>query len=665
MNHLILPTLLFCSSACLVTPIAWAQDASYVMDQVEVQGKDTQSILGDSALRTLVLSGEALQRNHAKTLEDALRYTPGIDIKPIGNSAENGSSISIQGLDPSQILIMVDGNPVTPNSGDMVDIVDVSQVLVGNVDRIEIVQGGASAIYGGSAMGGVVNVITKNPSKSFTYSADISAGDWGEKSEEDSTARQSALISAAGQSGKLASQLSVNVLNQLGFDSTPNEIGSDGWHGYKHNVSGKVKYAFAPHNTLTISPSFYQAQISTYVESRAINETVRERTSNQTRNTLGATYFGLIDSTHVKFHVSHQNYQEEKEGTNANKLDQTSKNQRYQLKVDQPFEHHSLSINLEHQYEYLDQFNLSKEEAIIAGQSKRSTDLALSNSWYGYYNGDLEIVPAIRLNQDDQYGQHISPMLSAMFTGDWLNGTLTVRSALSEGYKPPSLMELYWEFDHNGDIMYFGNPDLTPETSINTQLGIEFLTADKSRYEVHLFNNEISDLIAEQSNPEKADELEGVSTVYEFQNVKSARTRGANLSYLKILNNWNISLGYSYLDAKNLVTGKQLPKKSKDSVNIGLTFGHSKPMNISFKYRFNSKQYADFDNTQVIDDFDVIDFKFNHTVTRNIGWYLGIDNLLDNNPNSYSTSGAHGSSDNDAYTKTPRYMYIGFKITNH
>ncbi len=93
-------------------------------------------------------------------------------------------------------------------------------------------------------------------------------------------------------------------------------------------------------------------------------------------------------------------------------------------------------------------------------------------------------------------------------------------------------MELYWEFDHNGDIMYFGNPNLVPETSLNAQLGFEFISNTNSRFEIHFFNNEISNLIAQQSNPDRAEELEGVNTVYEFENIKSARTTGLN-SYFK------------------------------------------------------------------------------------------------------------------------------------
>ncbi len=653
----------FFGSSENLKPLHVAQNEFFELGKVEVKARESQSILGDSALRTIVISSEDIQNVHAKTLEDALRYTPGIAIKPIGDTSESGSGISIQGLDPSQVLIMVDGNPVAPNSGDMVDAVDISQVLIGEVERIEIVQGGASAIYGANAMGGVVNIITKNPGKPFTFSADISAGDWGSKSNEQPAAKKSAIFSASGQTGRLSSQVTASLLSQEGFDTDPEEIGSDGWHGHKKNYSAKLQYRFNQSNILTIAPSFYQAETATRKESKAIDEITKDRTSITNRKTWGVTYLGLLNKLHYKVHLMNQSYTEEKDSTSSDRLDQASKNKAYSLKLDQPLGNHMISLSLTHKYEYLDQYNITEKEYVIQGESKRSTDISLSDSWYFYSSGDFEIVPAIRVAQDDNFNSHVSPMLSLLYSNEhWFNGKFNIRSSVSDGYKAPTLMELYWEFDHNGDIMYFGNPDLVPETSINTQLGFEYLSNNNSRYELHIFNNEIKNLIAEQSNPERADQLEGVNTVYEFSNVNQARTKGINLSYQKTFNNIALNTGYSYLNAINLQTNKRLPKKSKDQFQIGIDIFNIKNSRISLKYRFNSKQYADFENKEVIGDYDVVDLKFNHDINKNLAWYFGIDNLLDNSPSQYSTSGDHGSSGNDAYPKTPMYMYLGMRL---
>lgn len=648
---------------CLLAMPTLAQESSYELDKVEIQARDSKSILGDSALRTMIISSKDIQMAHAKTLDDALRYTPGIDIKPLGDSAENGSGISIQGLDPSQVLIMIDGNPVAPNSGDMVDTVDISQVLIGDVESIEIIQGGASAIYGANAMGGVVNIITKTPSKAFSFSADISTGDWGSKSNEQTMGKRSAILTTSGKAGAFYTQLTSSLLKQDGFDSNPEEIGSDGWHGYKNNFSGKLRYDFNNANTITISPSIYRAETATHQESKAINHITKERISIQSRDTFSMTYLGVHDSLHYKIHAMNQTQTEEKDSTSSDRLDQSSKNNAYSLKMDQPLSGHLLSLSLNHKYEYLEQYNLSKEQYIIQNKSKRSSDIALSDSWYFYSYGDFEIVPAIRFNQDENYSSHTSPMLSVMYSNDqWFNGQVNIRTSITDGYKAPTLMELYWEFDHNGDIMYFGNPELVPETSINTQLGIEFISSDHSRFELHVFNNDITNLIAQQSNAERAEALDGVNTVYEFENVKKARTKGVNLSAQKKLDYIALNLSYSYLDATNLETGKQLPKKSKNQLHLGLDIFNQQNSQLSFKYRFNSKQYTDFDNTHIVNDYDVIDMKFNQDISKNFSWYLGVDNILDNSPEQFTTTGAHSESGNDAFPITPRYMYVGFRF---
>lgn len=640
-----------------------SQSNPHMLDKVEVNATQNPSILGDSTLRTVVISNQEIEMNHAKTLDDALRYTPGIEIKPLGDSAENGSGISIQGLDPSQVLVMVDGNPVAPNSGDMVDAVDISQILIGNVESIEIVQGGASAIYGAGAMGGVVNIITKTPSNDFSFSADVSSGNWGGKSDNQVAAKNSASFSTAGKTGKLSTQITASLLSQEGFDSDPNSIGTDGWHGFKNNLSGKIQYNFNETNKLIISPSIYQSETATYTESKAIDEITKERASIQNRNTLGVTYFGLLDSLHYKLHIMDQSITEEKDSTSSDRLDQSSKNKAYSLKLDQPLPGHFISLNINHKYEFLSQFNITEEKYVIKDKSKKSTDIAVSDSLYFYSDGDIEIVPAIRFNQDENYGTRTSPMLSILYSNDrWLNGDINIRSSVTDGYKTPTLMELYWEFDHNGDIMYFGNPNLVPETSLNAQLGFEFINNSNSRFEIHFFNNEISNLIAQQSNPDRAEELEGVNTVYEFENIKSARTTGFNTSFNKTLSNISFNVSYSYLNAINLLTGKRLPKKSRDQFNLSANIFNSNNTSLSIKYRYNSKQFTDFDNTTFIGNYDLVDLKCNQTINRNTDWYLGIDNIFDNTPDQYSTSGGHETSGNDAYTKTPKYMYLGIRL---
>ena len=636
-------------------------DPSHALEKVTVQSKSSQSILGDSALRTMVISSDDIEKVHAKTLDDALRYTPGISIKPIGNNSENGSGISIQGLDASQTLIMVDGNPVPPNSGDMLDVVDVSQILIGDVESIEIIQGGASAIYGANAMGGVVNITTKNPDKKLSFAADLSAGNWGDISDQRPVAKDSSILTASSKSGNFSTQVTANLLNQEGYDTDANESGTDGWHGYKNNFSAKLKYDVSDNQTLTIAPSFYRAQTATYKVAQDIYKTLKEDQITRDRDTWDMTYQGYSDNIFYKFHAMNQDYKEVMDGT-VLKLNQNSKSKNYDLTLStHAGSSHFLSMAVEHRYEFISQYDFSKDEYLVDEKSKKSTDIAFTDNWLSAHG--VELSPTLRINEDDLYGTHFSPLLSVMYSSKnpWFADTLNIRTSIADGYKTPTLKELYWQLKHN-QTLYTGNENLKPESSLSTQLSFEFLSNNATRLEVNLFNNEIKNLIGEQANPEKAAEYDEFDAVNELTNINTARTRGVDLAYQTSFDFMSFNAGYSYLDAKNIETGKQLPKKSKDSVQLGVNFFNYSGMQLSLKYSFYSKQFTDFENDEFVKDFDVVDLKFNHDLSNQLSWYMGIDNLNNNIPEQFSVSTGHGVDGNDIFPKSPRYMYLGIRF---
>ena len=656
---LYLPFYLPCYSAAQLN----IQPAAHSLDTVVVTADQHSSTLADSALRTMVISAAELQKIHARTLEDALKYTAGISIKPIGNNAESGAGVSIQGLDPSQVLIMVDGNPIAPNSGEMLDVVDISQVLLGNVESIEVVKGGASALYGANAMGGVVNIITKNPDQPFSLSADLSAGNWGDKTNDKYTVgRDTATITAASRTHKLTTQISADLVNQQGYDLDSNNADTDGWHGFKNNFSASARYQINQNHTLQIAPKLYRAETSTYKVSQGIEKSLVENKVNRDRNSWDLSLYGNSLGFTYKLYGMLQNYEESIEGV-SDRLKQTSKQQDVSLKlIRQTGSSHTTHFNLDHNYEFLSQYDLAKEYYEVKDKSKYSTDLAISHNWIPTHY--FELSPAVRFNNDEFYGQNISPLLSAMFSNhvSWLEGGLNIRTSIADGYKTPTLKQMYWRFDH-GSLLQLGNSELEPEKSLSTQLNFEFLISDKTQFETNFFNNDIKNLIALQSDPELARQYSEYSRVNQYTNVDEARTHGIELFYKQSFNWLALNASYSYLDAINLDTGKTLPLKSKHQSRLGIDISGPYQLQLSLMYRYDSKQFTDLENQQYADAFDVLDLKLNHRMNQHLSWYLGIDNMLANTPQTYSTSGAHGSSGNDVFPNAPRFSYLGIKAS--
>ena len=129
------------------------------LPQVVITGTRHERIAEEAPVRTEVVDRAELERLNAVTLRDALENLPGVLLREI--YGKSGYEISMQGLTSDQVLVLIDGLPITASTGSTVDL---GQYLLSEVERVEIVKGAASVQYGSSAMGGVINVITRSSS---------------------------------------------------------------------------------------------------------------------------------------------------------------------------------------------------------------------------------------------------------------------------------------------------------------------------------------------------------------------------------------------------------------------------------------------------------------------------------------------------------------------
>lgn len=142
-------------------------------------------------MRTEVVSRKEIEKTHARDLKEALEDVPGLLLKPI--HGKSGFEAWLQGFSADRVLVVLDGEPITPNTGSAVDL---SQI--GTAD-IEIVKGATSTLYGSNAMGGVINVITRKPVRPLAYSLTVDGGSYGDKNLSGDGRYQRA--SFGGQSG--------------------------------------------------------------------------------------------------------------------------------------------------------------------------------------------------------------------------------------------------------------------------------------------------------------------------------------------------------------------------------------------------------------------------------------------------------------------------------
>ena len=146
------------------------------MDELVITATRTDSRLMNTPVRVNMITPGQINQLPLQNIDDALRFTPGLNVgRPFGIFSSK-STISMRGMsgkEQARVLVLLDGIPINKSDGGTVDwnLVDVS-----SIDRIEVTKGPGSAIYGGNAMGGIINMITKKTEDNFFLNASLEYG---------------------------------------------------------------------------------------------------------------------------------------------------------------------------------------------------------------------------------------------------------------------------------------------------------------------------------------------------------------------------------------------------------------------------------------------------------------------------------------------------------
>lgn len=621
---------------------------AYLLDETIVTSSKTERKIADVPIHTRVIHAKELQKLHALKLKDALVYVPGIQVREL--HGKTGSGVWMQGLDANRVLILIDGNPIIPSSGSSVD---VSQIAVGDIERIEIIKGAMSSLYGTSAMGGVINVITKKPAHKFEASVDLATGNWQQQSAENNPfAKNTAHISASAQHKQWYAQVITNLLTSYGYQVDPNSQDTQGWRGHKNNFSGKVGYTFSNRMQLTTHHRLYKEDVST------------------TRKTffpgLGNLYSPYTDQTHKahnsviveqttnghswKARLAHEDHI-----AHSHKVSRrvtTANNTITAIDASSPIgDTHLISYGGQLSQDYLDSENLTTAKHEVDKKTKKTTELYVQDSYFASNN--LEIMPGVRLDKNDRDGQHIAPSINNLYKVDnWFGGTAGLRFGIGQGYRSPNLKELFYVFDHSQvGYMVLGNTALDPEKTINTQASIQWSqkphNAPYHSVEFSIYKNSIQDLIEAKFSHDHNN-----VSIYKYQNIREAQTQGFEIGLTQHHTKIKWDVYYNYLQSEDLQTQKELPKRPKNSIKASVEYNPNHHISFLVKHTREGKSYVDTQNTIQTQGFSVTDMKVNYSIDKNWATYGGVNNIgnIQRKLNGKDFRPAEG-----------RFIYIGMK----
>ena len=486
MNNRVVVGLLALAGSC---PLALAQHAiesKEKLQEVVVTGTGTQHLLKDAPVQTEVISRQALKNFAGRSIEEILsQLSSSFDFE----QGDMGSQIHMNGLGNSYILILIDGKRI---HGDVGGGNDLGLIDPNNIERIEIVKGASSALYGSDAIAGVINIITRKHDEGLMVENKTRYGTHNDVRQHNGVALRW---------GKISSYTNFQLQHNDGWQNTATEYTPSSAAPITDSKSKTAneftnwqiaeRLSWNPTKAMELyaEGSWYQKGIyresGKYPKYDVYNYDLKYKNASATAGMKWTTVRGDLVTADVSWN-KHAYYHAFTSTTLAEGFDEKgnfildypyfagqkllmSNQERTMLNVKGIFAlttTNKLSAGLEARYDYLE------APASIKGQTASDNTEAI------YLQDELQLIKllhitaGLRLNRNESFGWRLTPKLSAMLKVR----DLRVRASWSQGFKTPTLKELNYQYarDMNGMILFLGNPDLKPQTSNYYSLNAEY-----------------------------------------------------------------------------------------------------------------------------------------------------------------------------------------------
>lgn len=626
-------------------------------DTITVTATKTSKKLIDTPIPVTLITQQQLQQNHARTLKQALELLPNVNLRPI--HGKTGYELIMQGFAGDQVLILIDGLPITASTGSTVNL---SQYLNVDVEQIEVIQGAASAQYGSSAMGGVINVITKRiQSQKAPITGHISAelASNGEQNpanhsiDDNRKLLETSVDTRLDKDGHWVARLSGSYLKDEGLTTNHHAWTKIKDRSEQSQFSGKLVYRPIINDVnkqAWLETSLYkeddQSRFTRQVASITTNQQ-KEETIEKNRVALGFSH--LLDNTQIsalsgaklQTTLLHENYQ-----SNSNTYNVVNNNpilesdrdteittQLAQAQLDFPLwkisenHQHLLQIGSQWQQDKLSQQKNGNNELVKDNVKRDVAELYLQDDWF--IGKNWEVVTGIRYQNDSDFGGHVTPKIAVKYNHLDKNGTKHIwRASIGQGYRVPNLKERYYVFDHsNLGYKVMGNPNLKPETSTSYQLSYQSQLSDKIAVTANAFYNDVENLIqTDNENPR----YDGHIAIFQYLNAKEATTYGGDigLSWF-ISDDRQIQANYAYTHTHNKQTNTELVSRPKHKASLSFTQRIRDNWQWINRINYESKHLVSSESKKYSPSWWTWDSKLNYQATPWLTLHTAINNLFD------------------------------------
>jgi len=556
------------------------------LDGVLVTGTRTEIAIEDSLVPAQVIDREQIERSQARDLIDLLHGRAGIDI---GNTGGRGklSSLYLRGAESDHVLVLVDGVRINSATAGMPAIQDLP---LSQVERIEIVRGPRSSLYGSEAIGGVIQIFTRGGGAGGLRPHLLVGGGSHDTREIEAGFGYRGGRGWIGVHGGYASTDGFDACRGSGtlfagcFTDEPDE------DGYR-NVSFGLRGGLRVDDALEVEGNFLHAAGRNEFDGSWTNlsETLQQAAGLRLRYAPAGGRLSLAAALGRSRDRSHDYHDGEFRSTFDTRRDTVSLQADLRLAPG-----HVLTLGAEHGNDRVD------STTAYAARDRGNTSVFLA--WDGTA-GAHRLQASLRNDDNEQFGNHLTGSLG---WGRAFGNGLRLNATLGTGFKAPTFNDLYYPGSES--------PWLRPEKSASLNLGLS-QAVGSHRWSLDLFESRIDDLIVFTYPP--PDYL-GIG-----ENIDQARIRGAEFTYAGSFSGFDLSLQLSHVDPRDRSGGANdgnvLARRARNSGRIDLdrAFG---PFRAGLTVRGAGARYDDPANTVHLGGYAVADLRLEYALHRD--WTL-------------------------------------------
>ncbi|HET6376731.1 MAG TPA: TonB-dependent receptor [Methylocella sp.] len=596
------------------------------LPEITVSATATPEPVKDVGSTVTVIDSKVISQEQRRTVPDALNLSPGLNVVQTGGPGGQ-TSVFVRGTNSNQVKVLIDGidasDPSNANGS-----FDFGQLLTYDIDRIEVLRGPQSGLYGADAIGGVISITTKGGEGPPKAKALLEGGSFGTLNET---------LGFSGSTPVLSYYMNLTHFDAANTPVTPAELLPPGrlaiGNAYE-NWTLSTKYGFYLADGLDVrvvgrytdaTLRFTGDDFSVYPAVPAAAQSVQRTNQLYTRGEASWTIFdGLFKN---RFGLGYtQAYTKEKDPDTALGFTLPTANLGQRL-----------------QYDWQGEAHLGKSWTLIAGAERKNDqlyvkpDFAYNPNTAGYlqlltrYEERFFLASNARYDANGQFGGRATFRFAPSFHIPWTE--TIIKGSYGTGFKPPTLSQLYVDFPAFG---FSGNPNLKPEESTGYDIGFEQpLFGEVMRAGITYYQNNIKNLI----------EINESFTSY--TNIGQAKTYGCEaFSSFAITPDLNFRIDYTFTIARDQSTGLELLRRPRNKLTMQALWAPTDELSLSTALIFVGSFIdgnRDFSIPRLkAPGYTIVNLAANYAWSESISAFGRIDNLFDlryQNPTGFLAPG--------------------------